>query len=170
MSYVHANPDLDVTSNGKRHGHRTKQPDGRRETLLYTTWRAMKQRVLDPKHPSHELYENVDIHPPWLKFDRFAEDILSTIGDRPGPEYTLGRIAPFADYAPGEVEWQTWEQQNAWNPCQRADTVEIDGVERTKAEWAEHLGIAYDTLLDRIRKGWGDEAYTTPKYKRPAHK
>ncbi|MGW8177880.1 MAG: hypothetical protein ACWGQW_03685 [bacterium] len=127
----------------------------------------MKQRVLDPNHYSHDLYKDVNIHPPWLNFDQFAEDIIRDIGDHPGPGYTLGRVAPFADYAPGEVDWQTYEEQNSWNPYQGHDLIEVDGVERTKEEWAEHIGISYKTLLERLRKGWGLEAYRTPRGKRP---
>lgn len=155
-------------SSGKRHGHRTRQKDGRRESRLYTTWRAMKQRVLDPKHPSYDHYQEmgVTICEEWLDFDRFAKDVVEEIGEHPGKGYTLGRSTPFSNYGPGEVDWLTYSQQNVSLHSQYADLVKVDGVEMTKVEWAEHLNIRYKTLLERLRNGWGDDAYRYPKGKR----
>jgi len=125
----------------------------------------MKQRCLDPKHFSYKHYggKGVEIYQPWLDFDTFRADIIKLIGDRLGLECTLGRIAPFADYAPGEVEWQTRSQQNTGLLDRSKDAVEVDGESRTKSEWAALLGIKYKTLVSRIRHGWGLDAYRIHK-------
>jgi len=146
-----------------RHGHRTLREDGRLESPTYTTWRAMIQRCHDPKHPSYEHYggSGIKVAQRWRRFDNFLEDM----GTRPTGK-TIGRVTPFSDYGPGECEWQTAATQNYLAHSHADHLVTVNGVSRTKRAWARKLKIGYKTLLIRIRKGWGDAAYTTP-YKKP---
>lgn len=149
-------------ASGHRHGHRTMREDGRLESPTYTTWRAMIQRCCDKKHPSYDHYggAGVKVVPRWRKFENFLADM----GTRP-PGKTLGRVTPFSDYGPGECEWQTSSQQNKGLNSHADHIVTVKGVSLTKRAWARKLKIKYRTLLTRIKKGWGDDAYTTPAKK-----
>jgi len=144
------------------HGHRTMREDGRRESPTYTTWRAMIQRCCDKKHPSYENYggAGVCVVERWRKFENFLQDM----GERPANK-TIGRLTPFSDYGPGECSWQTASQQNQGLNSHADHMVMVDGVLRTKRAWARKLKISYDRLLARIRLGWGNAAFTTPRGK-----
>lgn len=151
------------------HGHRTLRQDGRLESPTYTTWRSMVQRCHSPKHRSYEGYGalGIKVVPRWRKFKNFLADM----GERP-PGKTLGRKDPTTDYGPGLCEWQTFYQQNraAHSHADQMATVVIDGrkVTLTKRMWARRCRIRYKRLLERIRDGWGDAAFTTRKGQRRA--
>jgi hypothetical protein len=137
--------------------------DGRRESPTYTTWRAMIQRCHDPKHQYFENYgaKGIKVVKRWRKFANFLADM----GERPKGK-TLGRLTPFNDYGPGECEWQTIYQQNKGLNSHADHVVKVRGVSLTKRAWARKLKIKYNTLLNRIRSGWGEAAYTTPRGQR----
>lgn len=145
------------------HGHRSMLKDGRLESPTYTTWRAMVQRCHDKKHRAYKDYgaQGITVVPRWRKFENFLADM----GPRPKGK-TLGRTTPFSDYGPGECEWQTSLQQNRLAHSHADHLVEVRGVKLTKRAWARKLGIRYQTLLQRIRNGWGERAFLTPRKKR----
>jgi hypothetical protein len=99
----------------------------------------------------------VAVAPRWHKFVAFLEDM----GERPEGT-TLGRTTPFSDYGPGECEWQTKPEQNAGLRDQSKDVIALNGVAKTRSQWARDLGIKYNTLQRRKQRKWGDQAYTTP--------
>lgn len=142
------------------HGHAGKQPDGRYESITYTSWRNMIQRCTNPNSDRYEDYgaKGIAVCERWRKFANFLEDM----GERPSVGHTLGRIAPFADYGPGEVEWQTRPEQNALLNDESGIVVTVDGLKMTRSQWADHLGIKYKTLCKRLQRGWGDDAYRVP--------
>lgn len=121
----------------------------------------MVQRCTNPNHYLYERYggAGIVVAERWRVFANFLADM----GRRPSKKYTIGRIAPFADYGPGECEWQTAKQQNKGLNDRSGRLKEVDGVTKTNAEWAKHLGISYRTLLTRIRNGWRDDAYRIRK-------
>ncbi len=120
----------------------------------------MVQRCHDPNHQYFENYgaKGIIVVERWRKFDNFLADM----GRRPKGK-TLGRLTPFSNYGPGECEWQTARQQAAATHSHAKHEVTINGVTRTKRAWARKLKIKYTTLLARIRAGWGEAAYTTPR-------
>ena len=122
----------------------------------------MIQRCHSKKHRSYVHYgaQGVEVVERWRKFDNFLADM----GHRPEGK-TLGRLTPFSNYGPGECEWQTSPQQNSGLLSHADHVVTVNGISRSKRAWARLLKISYSTLLVRIRKGWGDAAYTTPRGK-----
>jgi hypothetical protein len=119
----------------------------------------MVQRCHDKNHRAYENYGamGIKVHPRWRRFENFLADM----GSRPQGK-TLGRLTPFSDYGPGECEWQTILQQNRLAHSHADHLVEAGGIKLTKRAWARRLRIKYETLLIRIRKGWGEDAYLTP--------
>lgn len=75
---------------------------------VYTSWYAMKRRVLNPNNKYFYLYggRGVTICPRWMDFKNFYADM----GDRP-EGLTLERIDPEGNYEPGNCKWATWSEQ-----------------------------------------------------------
>lgn len=119
----------------------------------------MVQRCHDKNHRGYKDYgeQGIIVVPRWRKFANFLADM----GSRP-PGKTLGRLTPFSNYGPGECEWQTILQQNRITHSHADHLVEAGGVSLTKRAWARKLRIKYNTLLRRIRDGWGEDAFLTP--------
>ena len=152
------------------HGHRSKG----KESLTYISWKMMIQRCTNAKRFDYQNYggRGVCVYFDWLTgpnlggFDQFLADV----GERPGPEYSLGRYPdPGGDYEPGNVRWETWPEQ-CYNLSHHWKLVECDGVSKTLDEWAYDLDIKYETLLKRRQKGWKKWAYRIKRgQKRPPY-
>jgi hypothetical protein len=89
-----------------KHGHSRRG----QESPEYTSWRSMKDRVLNPNHKDYAYYggRGIKIHPPWI--DSF-EAFLAYVGPRPSSKHTLERINNDGNYEPGNVEWHTRKDQ-----------------------------------------------------------
>lgn len=144
-----------------KHGHRRHPDYGGGASPTYTSWRCMIRRCYDPEHPSYPDYggSGVQVCERWRK--SFAA-FLADMGERPSTGHTIGRIAPFADYGPGECEWQTRAQQNKGLRDTSGKLITVGEVTKTKSQWAADLGIKYHTLQKRLQRKWGNDAYTTP--------
>ncbi len=88
---------------GKYHYHRST------DTPEYNTWRAMKQRCLNPKHKAYHRYggRGIMIYEPWI---RSFEVFLADVGQRPLGK-TLDRKNNNGNYEPGNVRWATAQEQ-----------------------------------------------------------
>jgi hypothetical protein len=82
----------------------------------YMSWKAIKQRCLDPKSKSWSEYGGanppVKICDRWLDQEHGFENFLADLGERL-PRTTLGRFGDIGDYQPGNVAWQTAAEQVA---------------------------------------------------------
>lgn len=102
-------------------------------------------------------------------FDAFADDL----GPRPSKSHTLGRIDNALGYQPGNVRWETWTEQA--NNRRSNHRITIDGVTKTAAEWARHLGGGRyrQMVTTRIGQGWHPTAAVLGEpgeWKAAAHK
>lgn len=78
-------------------------------------------------------------------------NFLADMGRRPSLKHTLDRIDNGGNYEPGNCRWATKLEQ-ARN---RANSVivEFDGRKQTLPDWAEELGLSYQTIMQRFRRG-----------------
>lgn len=70
---------------------------------IYATWKGMKQRCLDVRHPAYKHYggAGIVVCSRWLEnFQAFLEDM----GERP-IGFSLDRIDPFENYEPSNCRW-----------------------------------------------------------------
>ena len=93
----------------------------------------------------------------WESFENFLADM----GERPAG-MTLDRIDNDGHYSPDNCRWvpRVLQVRN------RSNTVMIEafGKNLSIAEWAQKLGLSYDTLLQRKRRGLPAEAILSPEY------
>ena len=76
----------------------------------YNSWRAMKQRCLNPNHDSFKHYggRGITICDRWLhSFPSFLKDV----GRCPIAGHSIDRIDPDGNYEPNNVRWATAREQ-----------------------------------------------------------
>lgn len=119
---------------------------GRSYSPIYRSWASMKQRCINPLTPAYKNYggRGISICERWLLFENFLTDM----GERPRG-YWLDRIDVDGNYELKNCRWATATEQ-ARN---RRTTVrlEFQGKTQSIADWADELGINYETLYQRIR-------------------
>lgn len=129
----------------RKHGV-TKSPEHR-------SWLSMMTRCIwsGPERDDYHLYQGkgVKVCERWLVFLNFLADM----GPKPTPEHTLDRIDSDGNYEPQNCRWATRKEQ-ARNWKHRNKLFAHAGESLTLSEWAERLGIARESLRDRIESGW----------------
>ena len=82
---------------------------------LYTLWRNIKTRCLNPLNHHFPFYggRGITCYEPWAaSFERFATDLLAAIGQKPSPQHSLDRIDNTRGYEPGNLQWATMRDQS----------------------------------------------------------
>jgi hypothetical protein len=129
------------------HGHTR----GHAMTPEYTAWMSMRRRCEDPRGPMFRHYggRGISVCRRWRKsFEAFLADV----GPRPSPLHSLDRIDNDRNYEPGNVRWATRIEQASNKRTSRL--IEYRGRTQTAAAWARELGILYNTVLERLKRGW----------------
>lgn len=140
----------------KKHGHAGKNP-----SPTYISWKMMIQRCTNPNREDYqESYggRGIGVFFAWIGPGGF-EQFLADVGERPDTDHCLGRLDHDGDYEPGNVVWQPIPDNCKTMESWENNIKEVDGVAMTLAEWADHLGILYASLLKRMWRGWGDDAF-----------
>ena len=125
----------------------------------YRAWINMRSRCNTPSSTGYEtLYggRGIRVCPEWeASFQRFLKDV----GPRPSPRHSLDRIDGDGHYEPGNCRWATQVEQ-----CRNLRTnhlVEVDGQAIPLAAAVEGTGLAYNTVLYRLKRGWTVEQALT---------
>jgi hypothetical protein len=116
----------------------------------YTTWLYMKRRCYNDHRKEFARYggKGVSVCEEWRNsFEAFYRDM----GPRPSPLHSIDRIDPAGDYAPDNCRWiLNSEQSKNRSYCIR---VTHNGETKILKDWARTLGIPYNTLLSRYKRG-----------------
>lgn len=100
-----------------KHGATVGKLEGK-QTAEYTAWQQMKNRCTNSSGPHWANYggRGIVVCDRWLhSFENFLADVgpkPSFVGEDRARKYSLGRIDNDGNYEPGNVEWQTYTQQN----------------------------------------------------------
>lgn len=133
---------------------------GLKDHPLYSTWKNLKKRCLNPNNDNYKYYggRGITLCKEWVNsFPNFLKDV----GEKPSPEHTLDRIDTNKGYNPSNCKWSTREEQV--NNTRKNLYITHNDATLTCAQWSRKLNINYGTLISRIRKGWtAHDALTRP--------
>lgn len=109
----------------------------------------MRGRCNDPRDKRFANYggRGIKVCERWDDFASFLQDV----GSRPSPQHSIERKDVNGDYEPGNVKWATVTEQ-ARNKTTTL-YIEVGGQIGTVADLAETLGVKYNTLLMRAKRG-----------------
>lgn len=124
-------------------------------TPEYSAWSTMKNRCSDASHVGYGE-RGIGVCKRWQdSFVAFLEDM----GRRPSSDHSLDRKDNDGDYEPGNVRWATRKEQQRNRGCNRMLT--WNGETMTVADWADRMGLKYNTLHERLRRGWSTKKALT---------
>lgn len=114
---------------------------GKTYTKLWRTWAGAVNRCINPNSKSWGKYggRGIKIHPDWLVFEKFAEDV----GEPPSSLHSIDRINNNGNYEPGNVRWATAKEQSSNRRSNRF--VMVGGDRLTLTDAAAKLGVGKST-------------------------
>lgn len=151
-------PWLIGNEHNRKHGFAKK---GGKTPPEYKAWDSMKSRCLNDRDASFKHYgaRGIRVCEQWVKsFEAFLADV----GLRPSARHSLGRKDNNGNYEPGNVRWETPEEQQGNTRANRV--VEAFGKKQILTAWSQETGIPLSTLWVRLtRLKWNAEkALRTP--------
>src|SRR5688572_19651257 len=123
---------------------------GMYRTPEYKIWKGMIDRCYNPNCRNYANYggRGIAMCDRWRKsFKAFIEDM----GRRPSSLHSLDRKDNSGNYGPENCRWATRSEQQR-NTRQNV-LLTKDGVTLTMIEWAERLGLKYETIRFRRYRG-----------------
>ena len=119
-------------------------------TTEYYTWEGMVKRCRNMRNKDYYRYggRGIGVCERWMTFENFLYDM----GKKPTRKHSIDRIDNDKGYSAENCRWATGTDQ-ARN---RRSNVIIshNGVSMTMIEWSERLGVRYQTMHARRKKGW----------------
>lgn len=132
---------------------------GLRRSAEYSVWQNMITRCTNSSTDCFYRYggRGITVCNEWRDFEKFHGDM----GDRP-QGMTLERIDNNGPYSKENCRWATLKEQ-ARN-TRRTQMVEHNGKRQCLKDWADEVGLAYNTLRKRfVIYNWPfEKALTTP--------
>lgn len=128
---------------------------GQSGTRLYGIWAGMIQRCENPKNRYYKDYggRGIAVCPEWHSAENFIKWAIEN-GYRDNLE--IDRKDPNKNYEPSNCRWSTEKEQA--NNKRNSHLLTYDGKTQTLAQWADELGIKYNTLWARLnRSQWNIE-------------
>lgn len=144
---------------GKQTSCGCKKRDGRNSTLyrhggsgtkLYEVFKTMHRRCEAKTSTWYSYYgkRGISVCPEWTNFAAFREWAYCN-GYEEG--LTLDRIDNNGNYEPSNCRWVTMKEQS--NNRRNSILIEVDGQSLTIAQWSDLIGIPYETIYCRYRRG-----------------
>lgn len=128
---------------------------GKYHTRLYHIYYKMKTRCYNKHHISYKDYggRGIKICNEWL--NDFMKFYNWAIANGYNDNLTIDRIDVNGNYEPSNCRWADRTTQS--NNTRRCIYITYNGKTQTIAQWAEELGINYNTLRARkTRLKWSD--------------
>lgn len=129
-----------------KHGHCF----GKRPTAEYRCWQSIKRRTVDPSHKDYPEYggRGITVCREWFNsFENFYLDM----GRKPSVHHSIERIDNNGNYESSNCKWATASEQ-ACN-TRRNRLVTFKGKTQPVACWAREIGVPYNWIYLRIRRG-----------------
>ena len=128
---------------------------GAKRSGEYSVWSSMKARCRNPMAPGFPRYgaRGIKVCDRWANsFEAFVADM----GRRPTPKHSIERKDNDRDYCPENCRWATPREQSS----NRAVTKFINhfGERLALTIACERAGVPYARTLQRLKKGYSDEA------------
>lgn len=136
---------------------------GDSRSRLYSIWRNMKYRCLNPKNSNYPTYggRGIKVCERWLDYSNFKADTQESYS----PELTLDRIDVNGNYEPSNFRWATLETQN--NNTRRSIIIDTPWGKMSVSQCARKIGICKDTLSYRIKKNFTPDRLFVKNLKTP---
>lgn len=130
--------------------HKRNTTHGKRKSLEYGPWTAMRKRCQNPKASNYHDYggRGITVCERWEKFEHFLEDL----GPRPSLLHSLERKDNDKGYEPGNVRWATRTDQN--NNSRKNHQLTFQGQTMNATQWAKVTGLTFTIIARRLRLGW----------------
>ena len=125
---------------------------------LYEIWKGMKQRCSNPRHKSYQTYgaRGITVCDEWNDFQAFYEWAIS---HGYSDNLEIERRDNTKGYSPDNCRWATRKEQ--MNNTRQNRNITYNNETHTIKQWAEIMGISYNTLYQRLARGWSIERALT---------
>jgi hypothetical protein len=114
----------------------------------YKTWIGIKERCYNTNSPSYLQYggRGITVSETWVNtFETFFKDM----GFKPSKTHTIERVNVNEGYSKENCIWATKKQQA--NNRRTNYLLTYKGLTKTRAEWADMIGVHVRTLASRCR-------------------
>lgn len=131
---------------------------GLSKTKEHNAWISMRQRCLNPKNPAFKGYggRGITVCHRWNSFQNFISDM----GRAPSPSHSIERRNNNDAYTPDNCYWTTQVVQ--CNNQRKNRFLTHNNQTLSVSQWSKLLGIATQTLFQRLDRGWPVDRVLTP--------
>lgn len=123
---------------------------GLSNTKIYFVWKAMISRCYNKRNPNYKNYgkRGIEVFKDWHELKNFYQWAMNNGYDE---NLEIERIDNNGNYEPNNCKWATRKEQT--RNTRKNVNVEINGIIKTIAEWAEENGYKNSTIQYRYYRG-----------------